>query len=242
MLVAGHRGVRVGAPENTMEAFHRAAQAGAHMIETDTHMTKDGVIILMHDHTVDRTTAGSGRIRDLTYDEIRAIGPDVPTMREFLEGMKQYEQMTFNFELKDYPADDEEWAWESMRKTIGLIEEFGLCDRCVVNSFSGQLLEKVDAEYGHRYKLHGFYPFEILGKCERNPMEYLFCACLWGEGSLENAQLYRDLMEGGVEPWVGASVRTKEQLRIACENGAKLVTTDDAETTLRLLKELYEGE
>ena len=63
MLVAGHRGVRVGAPENTMEAFLIAAKAGADMIETDTHMTKDGVIILMHDHTIDRTTSGSGPVR-----------------------------------------------------------------------------------------------------------------------------------------------------------------------------------
>ncbi len=238
MLAAGHRGVRVGAPENTMEAFYKAAEAGADMIETDTHMTRDGVIILMHDHTVDRTTSGSGRIRDLRYEEIKKIGPDVPTMREFLEGMRKYPQMTFNFELKDYPADDEEWAWESMRRTIDLIEEFDLRDRCVVNSFSGQLLEKVDAEYGHRYRLHGFYPFSILGKCERNPMDYLFCACLWGEGSLENKQLYKDLIEGGVQPWVGASVKTREQLKLAAQNGAKLVTTDNAEETLGLLREL----
>ena len=64
MLVAGHRGVRVGAPENTMEAFLMAAKAGVDMIETDTHMTKDGVIILMHDHTIDRTTSGTGLIQE----------------------------------------------------------------------------------------------------------------------------------------------------------------------------------
>jgi len=60
MLAAGHRGVREGAPENTMKAFHMAARAGVDMIETDIHMTKDGQIILMHDHTIDRTTSGTG--------------------------------------------------------------------------------------------------------------------------------------------------------------------------------------
>ena len=119
-----------------------------------------------------------------------------------------------------------------------LVKKYGLEDRCVVNSFSGKLLEKVDAEYNHRFKLHGFYPYHILGECAGNPMEYLFCACLWGAGSLENEQLYKDLIEGGVEPWVGASVKTKEQLKLAADNGAKLVTTDDPIQTIQYLKEL----
>lgn len=238
MLVAGHRGVRVGAPENTMEAFLMAAKAGVDMIETDTHMTKDGVIILMHDHTIDRTTSGTGLIKEKTCAEIKEIAPEVPTLEEFLEGMKDYTDMTYNFELKDYPADDEEWAWESMRKTIALVKKYGLEDRCVINSFSGWLLEKVDEEYGHRFKLHGFYPYHILGECKGDPMKYLFCACLWGAGSLENKQLYDELIQGGVEPWVGASVKEKEQLKLAAENGAKLVTTDDPIRTIQYLKEL----
>ena len=238
MLVAGHRGVRVGAPENTMEAFLIAAKAGADMIETDTRMTKDGVIILMHDHTIDRTTKGTGAVREMTLAEIKAAAPEVPTLREFLEGMKDYTEMTYNFELKDYPTDGEEWAWESMKKTVDMIIEFGLEDRCVVNSFNGKLLEKVDADYNHRFKLHGFYPYSILGECAGNPMDYLFCACLWGPGSLENKALYDELLAGGVEPWVGASVREKEQLKLAAENGAKLVTTDDPIQTIQYLKEL----
>lgn len=238
MLVAGHRGVRVGAPENTMEAFLMAARAGVDMIETDIHMTKDGVIILMHDHTIDRTTKGTGLICEKTYEEIKAVGEDVPTLEEFLDGMKDFPEMTFNFELKDYPAKGEEWAWESMRKTIALVEKYGLADRCVINSFSGQLLEKVDEEYNHRYKLHGFYPYRILGEYKGNPGDYLFCACLWGEGSLENKALYDELLESGVEPWVGASVREKEQLKLAAQNGAKLVTSDDPAQTIRYLKEL----
>jgi len=237
MLVAGHRGVRVGAEENTMKAFRMAAEAGAEMIETDIHMTKDGVIILMHDHTVDRTTSGSGLIREMTYEEIKAVGPEVPTLEEFLEGMKDYPEMTYNFELKDYPENGEEIAWESMRKTIAMIEKYDLADKCVVNSFSGKLLEKVDEEYHHRYKLHGFYPFSILGECSRNPMEYLFCACIFDKTTVPAAEMFETLIAGGVEPWVGAGVRTQEDLAACAKLGAKLVTTDNAEETLRLLRE-----
>ena len=237
MLVAGHRGVRVGAPENTMEAFLMAAKAGVDMIETDTHMTKDGVIILMHDHTIDRTTSGTGLIKEKTCAEIKAIAPEVPTLEEFLEGMKDYTEMTYNFELKDYPADDEEWAWESMRKTIALVKKYGLEDRCVINSFSGWLLEKVDEEYGHRFKLHGYYPFSILGECGRNPMDYLFCACIFDKTTVPSEEMFKALVDGGVEPWVGAGVKEKADL-IACEKlGAKLVTTDNPAETLRFLRE-----
>ena len=96
----------------------------------------------------------------------------------------------------------------------------------------------MDEEYHHRYKLHGFYPYSILGRCEGDPMKYLFCACLWGAGSLENKALYDELLTGGVEPWVGASVKEKEQLKLAADNGARLVTTDDPVQTIRYLKEL----
>jgi glycerophosphoryl diester phosphodiesterase len=192
----------------------------------------------MHDHTIDRTTSGTGLIKEKTCAEIKAIAPEVPTLEEFLEGMKDYPDMTYNFELKDYPADDEEWAWESMRKTIELVKKYGLEDKCVINSFSGALLEKVDEEYNHRFKLHGFYPYSILGEVKGNPMDYLFCACLWGKPAYGVDEWYKTLSEKGVEPWVGASVKTAEDLRQAAMMGAKLVTTDDPITTLRILRAL----
>ncbi len=237
MLVAGHRGVRIGAPENTMQAFHMAARAGVDMIETDVRMTKDGVLVLMHDETIDRTTRGTGKVREMTYDALHAAAPEVPTLREFLEGTAVYEGMTYNFELKDYPEQGEERAWECMRKTIDMIEEFSLADRCVVNSFSGRLLEKVDEEYNHRYRLHGFYGWQNLGKCSRDPMGYLFCACMCGS-AVYSQQAYQTLRDGGVQPWVGAGVKTKEQLALAVSLGAELVTTDDPIETLRILREI----
>lgn len=237
MLVAGHRGVRVGAVENTMQAFHMAAQAGVDMIETDVRMTEDGVLILMHDETIDRTTRGTGKVREMTYAVLHAAAPEVPTLWEFLEGTKVYEKLTYNFELKDYPEQGEERAWECMRKTIAMIEEFSLADRCVVNSFSGRLLEKVDEEFNHRYRLHGFYGWHNLGHCDRDPMQYLFCACMCGY-AVYSPKAYQTLFEGGVEPWVGASVKTKEQLECAVNLGAKLVTSDDPIETLRILREI----
>ena len=73
MKVWAHRGASAYAPENTMEAFKLAVEMNTDGIETDVHMTKDGVLVLMHDEKVDRTTNGTGYIKDYTYEELYQI-------------------------------------------------------------------------------------------------------------------------------------------------------------------------
>ena len=96
IYVAGHRGLSARYPENTMPSFRAALEAGLDMIELDVHRTKDGQLIVMHDHTVDRTTDGTGPIAEKTLEEIKALdaggwfsgefrGERVPTLREFME-------------------------------------------------------------------------------------------------------------------------------------------------------------
>lgn len=73
MLVA-HRGGAGIAPENTLEGFRQAVEVwGADMLEMDARLTRDGVPVVIHDETVDRTTDGSGRVRDLTLAELREL-------------------------------------------------------------------------------------------------------------------------------------------------------------------------
>jgi glycerophosphoryl diester phosphodiesterase len=60
-------------PGNTMTYLEGAAALGVDILEVDAHMTRDGALVLMHDDTVDRTTDGKGRIRDLTLAEVRAL-------------------------------------------------------------------------------------------------------------------------------------------------------------------------
>ena len=72
-LVWAHRGASGYAPENTLAAFQEAIDMGADGIELDVQLTKDGQIVVIHDETVDRTTDGKGWVKDLTFDEIRAL-------------------------------------------------------------------------------------------------------------------------------------------------------------------------
>lgn len=73
VLVASHRGDWRNACENSLEAIKNAIQMGVDIIEVDLARTKDGVLILMHDSTLDRTTTGTGKIEDHTLSEIKSL-------------------------------------------------------------------------------------------------------------------------------------------------------------------------
>ncbi len=72
-LNIAHRGGNLLAPEETIEAWRSALEVGADVLEMDLQATSDGVLVLLHDARVDRTTNGSGRIREMTYAEASAL-------------------------------------------------------------------------------------------------------------------------------------------------------------------------
>ncbi len=84
--VIGHRGARSLAPENTLAAIRAAKTCGADYAEVDVRLSKDGSLVVIHDETVDRTTDRSGRVEDMTLEEIRRLdaggGERVPTLAE----------------------------------------------------------------------------------------------------------------------------------------------------------------
>jgi glycerophosphoryl diester phosphodiesterase len=69
--VIGHRGDRAHAPENTVESLLQAVAKGADAVEFDLHLSRDGVPVLMHDPTLDRTTSGTGEVREQTVDQLK---------------------------------------------------------------------------------------------------------------------------------------------------------------------------
>jgi glycerophosphoryl diester phosphodiesterase len=97
VLVAAHRAAHAAYPENSVAAMKEAIRLGADIIETDIRETKDGVLIIMHDKTIDRTTTGKGLVAEKTYAELqqvfllhdgKATSEKIPTFREVLELVK----------------------------------------------------------------------------------------------------------------------------------------------------------
>ncbi|MFL2865897.1 MAG: glycerophosphodiester phosphodiesterase [Pirellulaceae bacterium] len=107
--ICAHRGASLSHPENTIAAFKEAIRLGAHMIELDLALTKDNKIVVLHDSTIDRTTNGSGDIKDWTLKDLKQLdagsfkgprfkGEQIPTFQEALSIMP--ENIWLNVHLK----------------------------------------------------------------------------------------------------------------------------------------------
>jgi glycerophosphoryl diester phosphodiesterase len=147
MDIIGHRGARFEAPENTLTGYRYALALGINRFETDLHLTKDGEVVVIHDHTVDRTTNGTGAVIDSTLAELqqldaRAQFPEwpetavIPTLVEMLELFPEVAH--FELEIKDN-------VHENIDRVIGRAVEtlrvFGLAEVAMFTSSHSYALE-----------------------------------------------------------------------------------------------------
>jgi len=156
-----HRGSSMMNPENTLLAFRKAAELeGITGIEFDVQLTKDGEIVVIHDEKVDRTTDGTGNVRDYTLNELKqlTISGDgevhsIPTLRETFEMLAPYcknKGLRLNIELNNSII-----RYEGMeQKVIDMVSEFNLEDYVVYSSFNHDSIGlvkqiKADAEVAY---------------------------------------------------------------------------------------------
>lgn len=242
MLVAAHRGDSYNCFENTMDAFRAAVEAGADMIETDVRMTKDGVLVLIHDAAIDRTTDGTGLVAEMTYEELtrRNAGgiydpAQIPTLEEFLQFLSR-QDILLNLEIKEYAQGGNlERCHQCIDRCVELVEAYHLADRMVFNSFDAHVLEYIDEKWPGRYLLHGFYPYDRMFNISRNPDAYLYCACVYCDRTPAH---YTYLLERGIEPWIGAGVARQAHLQECFNLGARLVTTNFPADCLKKLERI----
>lgn len=160
MKIWAHRGCSQRYPENTLLAFEKAASIqNLTGIELDIQLTRDNELVVMHDERVDRTTEGSGFVRDYTLAQIKKLhiyaggnpAQSVPTMEEVFDllEMRMKSGFLLNIELKNsvYP-------YEGMEdKIVEMVHRRGLQDAVVYSTFYARSLEKLrrldgDAELG----------------------------------------------------------------------------------------------
>ena len=149
--VFAHRGWCGVYPENTMLAFEKAIELGVDGIELDVHMTKDNQLVIIHDETVNRTCDGTGRVKDMTVEELKKLDAssifrgkygkcEIPTLREYLERVKDLPLIT-NIELKTNLYD-----YEGLPEMVyELIKEYGLQDRMIISSFNHYTIMRMKA-------------------------------------------------------------------------------------------------
>ena len=166
IVVSAHRGGAAYAPEDTMYAYRNAVRIGADQLETDSTLTADGVLVLIHDPTLDRTTNCTGSVSSYTFAELRecdagwwwtpgqsttspddaaphplrGLGVRVPAAQElfdYVNSLGPKDRHTINIEIKD-PA-----FVEPAKALVAIIEASGLKDRTIVQSFYPPALDYV---------------------------------------------------------------------------------------------------
>jgi glycerophosphoryl diester phosphodiesterase len=155
LLVIAHRGGAAVWPENTLYAFKRARDLGVDVLEMDAQVTADGVLVVMHDGAVDRTTEGSGPVNRLSLAELKRLdaayrfSPDggrtfplrgrgitVPTLQEVFKALPD---VRFNIEPKQ--------AQPSLVKPLcRMIRDNGMQQKVMIGSFSAQVLAEFREE------------------------------------------------------------------------------------------------
>ena len=137
-LAIAHRGFSTAGLENSLAAFRAARELGYEYVETDINTTSDGVAVVFHDSTLDRTTDHCGAVAELPYSEVRRarIGglEPIATLEEFFAALPN---TCFNIDVKDAG---------SVEPLVAAIEEFGLHERVCVASFSERRRRRVLAQ------------------------------------------------------------------------------------------------
>ena len=144
-----HRGFSEKAPENTLAAFHAAKQQGFMYVECDVSFTVDGVAVLLHDKSVDRTSNGTGLVSEMTYAELCELdfglwfdplyeGERIPSLSEFVLLCKQLGLHPY-IELKT-------GTQEQIRSATEIVRRYGMKENVTFISFRTDLLDVVKQE------------------------------------------------------------------------------------------------
>lgn len=148
-MIVGHRGAAGHAPENTLASIRVGIELGATHIEIDLHQSKDGHVVVIHDSSVNRTTNGTGKVRDKTLAELQALdagswfgdtfqGEKIPTLESALQVLREHEQIGIILEVKEgadvYPNIEE--------NIVGLVHAFKLEKRTIYKSFDKNIVKR----------------------------------------------------------------------------------------------------
>lgn len=158
IVISAHRGWSAQYPENTMIAYMAALEEDIDEIEIDVHLTKDEVPVLIHDSTVDRTTDAAGLVNEFTFKDLKKLdagswkgerfaGEQVPAVEELFSYLRVFPGILLNVEIKQR-------TFETVDKTMWLIEQYGLWERFVLTCFDANIIQYAKETYGA--KCQGF--------------------------------------------------------------------------------------
>ena len=248
MILIAHRGISCQRPENTFASFDYALNLGIPYIELDLHLTSDGIPVVMHDETVDRTTNGSGLISDFTKDQLMQLdagswfvsesgeqfsGESVPVFEDLLQRYSGQAHIFVEIKSKD---PDLVTLVKRLIKKHGWLDtsqsRFAHIPGISMISFNmDQLLvsKKIMPDIGHGL-LTEAYSGEIIDFCEINGLQGIFPYIQTITPELQALSKQKGLYTGA---W---GIQSKQDVTKALELGLDGITLDCPQEFVRLLQ------
>lgn len=233
ILNIAHRGYSGKFDENTMIAFKKAIEYNADGIETDVQLSKDGIPILIHDETLDRTTNGNGFVKDYKLSELKELktknGQKIPTLQELLELVSSSNLKILNLELKNSVFE-----YTGLEKRVlEMIDEYNIKGRIIISSFNHLSLIKVReiddeivegaltnstlanvSKYLNDIKVQCYHPFFP---------------------SILNKNYMKEIKQGGIRVNT-YTVNEEDHMKMVIEAGVDSIITNEVERLNNLLK------
>lgn len=189
MEIFAHRGASGNYPENTIAAFKEAARLPVYGVEFDVHMTADGELVVIHDESIDRTSDGTGYMKDLSLAELKEYdfgswfssefqGETIPTLAEVLDVFDSTGHR-LNIELKS-----DIFSYEGMvAKVLDLIAERQMDSRVIISSFDHSAIRTVkqlkpQIETAALFMEVLVHPLDYLQKIPADALHILFPAAI----------------------------------------------------------------
>ena len=239
-LLVAHRGVSARFPENTLVAFRAAVDEGSRMLELDVGLTADGVPVVLHDETLDRTTDGEGSLSFATLDQITPLdagrwfdpafaGEPVPTLARVLDELGG--RIAINIEIKPEAVRSDP-AGGIEEQVVALVRARSLEEAVVVSSFEPTAVGRVK-RLAPEIRAALLYHHEM-------PFDPVALLRLYGADGLHvnqrhvTAEVVAALHAAGL--YVGCyTANSKADLRRLTELGVDAIFTDDPVAARRAL-------
>lgn len=258
-IILAHRGGSLLAPEHTMAAFEKAHSLGVDGFEIDIRLTKDEEIVVFHDDTVDRTSDGTGFVKDYTLDELKQLNfgynfedldgnypykeekAEIVSLRELLE---VFPNLYINIDIKDHPDTYEGSLMPS--KLWRLIEEFEAQNRIVITSFYSEQVDRFNLYAQNRVALgagendvrKAFTAFTSqFGHLYHPKVDVFQIPTKHGVVSLDSPRFIAFLAKLNI-PVHYWTIDDEDTMKNLIENGAKGIITDRPDIAVDVLQKL----
>ena len=231
--ITGHRGTKVGAPENTLSAVRHAIAEGADFAEIDVQTTADGVVVLFHDDDFMRVASLNRRLRDINYSELKDIdvgswfSPEfsserIPTLQEIIDLSRG--RIKLNIELK--------YTWSDptlISKVLDIIRQNDFSSDCVVSSLNFSAVTEIKQSFPELTA--GFIVFKAAGDLSRMEADFLSISA-----ANATTRLVRQLHRNGraVHVW---TVNDFNNVISMIERGVDNIITDYPQDVRRYIEE-----